>query len=109
GVYVRSAAYGYRSPGPKMWQCASQAPGGARNLGVRVFGSGALQVGMCRVSFTADGQINGKGEWVWYRIRHPAASTIGAVRDVHFLTSRSGEDLPMAQPQVTETTVLRND
>ena len=33
GVYVRSGAYGYRSPGPNMWQCESQLPGGGRNFG----------------------------------------------------------------------------
>ena len=38
-------AYGYLSPGPKMWQCASQAPGGGRYFGTRVFGSGAMQTG----------------------------------------------------------------
>src|SRR4051812_20322549 len=31
-----------------MWQWASVAPGGALNFGVRVFGSGALQVGITR-------------------------------------------------------------
>src|SRR6187401_2918556 len=29
-----------------MWQCASQAPGGARYFGTRVFGSGAMQTGI---------------------------------------------------------------
>src|SRR5262245_65507093 len=29
-----------------MWQCASQAFGGARYFGVRVFGSGAMQTGI---------------------------------------------------------------
>jgi acyl-CoA reductase-like NAD-dependent aldehyde dehydrogenase len=53
--------------------------------------------------------LNGKGEWVWYRIRRPAGSTIAAAADVHFPGSFFGEVFPMAQPQVTETTVLRND
>src|SRR5688572_26886002 len=44
GQYGASAAKGNFAAGPKTWQCASQASGGGRNSGLRVFGSGAAVV-----------------------------------------------------------------
>ena len=44
GQYGASGAYGNLAAGPKMWQCASQASGGGRNFGWRVFGSGGAVV-----------------------------------------------------------------
>src|SRR5262245_52841666 len=46
GVYGRPSAYGYFAPGPKIWQCASQASGGSTNFGVLVSGSGPGIVGV---------------------------------------------------------------
>src|SRR5215208_5093138 len=34
GVYLRSGAYGNRSPGPNTWQCASTLPAGTVSCGL---------------------------------------------------------------------------